>query len=110
MASEDPWAIDPTQEDVTGITPALPQAIRRGPFKRLRRREPPKGNTKTGDAPAARNVVIARAQGKERQEPDQWREDLKAGDRGKVISELTSRKITHNAASGFGLANSRWWE
>lgn len=106
-SDDDPWALD---EAEIALNPAV-TAARKG-FLRRRRKgsEPPKGNTKTTDARATRDSVIRQAQGRDRKEPEQWREDLKAGERGKAQAALASKSFTHNAGSGFGLAQRNWWD
>lgn len=71
------------------------------PSRRLRRR---KGNTRQDDARYVREAVIAEAQGRKAPEVVPWREQLAGGQRFKAEDALRSRKPTHNAGSGFGLA------
>lgn len=63
-----------------------------------------RGNTKAGDARLTRDQIVREAQGKERTEPEPWREEISAGDRSKAVATLSSRRHTHNSGSGFGLA------
>lgn len=102
--ADDPWA----EADLPAGDDTAPRRAPTGPRARIRRKlrrwEPPKGNVKTGDLAAARTSNIERATMKARPEPDEWREQLAAGDRSKAISSLASPKLTHNSGSGFGLA------
>lgn len=69
-----------------------------------------KGNTKTALAPAARTEVIAAATGRTTPQPEDWREQLGQGERGKAIGALTRSSHTHNSDSGFGAAMRPWWD
>jgi hypothetical protein len=70
-----------------------------------------KGNTKTPDAPQARQAAIREATGRGMVPPvADWREQLAAGETGKAASSLTDGGLTHNAGSGFGLAGKQWWD
>lgn len=75
----------------------------------LRKRQPNlgrryKGNTKAGDASMKRDQVMREAKGTVMKDPDEWRDQLGQGDRGKAGAALYSTELTHNAGSGFGLA------
>jgi hypothetical protein len=81
------------------------------PFKPPRRERKLKGNTKMVDAQQARAATMRDAQGiGEVPVASDWREQLAAGDKGKAISSLTDGGLTHNAGSGFGLAQRNWWD
>jgi hypothetical protein len=106
MAEVDVWA-DDYDPEIEGV-PAPPRRTVRHPHR------PPvvehKTNTKTADADRVRGEVMREAQGKTKPEPDEWRQHLAAGERGKAISGLLDGGVTHNADSGFGLAGAKWWE
>lgn len=82
---------------------ALAESGPAAPIALTRRREP-KGNVKAGDAAYARAMNLAEATGRARPEPDDWREQLEAGEKSTATATLSSRRPTHNAGSGFGLA------
>lgn len=126
---EDIWAEDYIDEEVealvapdvrrpqpSDIDPDSPAALYGAledftrPAKRVRYRDPPKGNTKRGDAATKRTATVALAQAKGRTEPDQWREELAAGDRGKAIGTLSNTSLTHDSGHGFGPADQPRYE
>lgn len=74
------------------------------PFRTLRSRMRPRGNTKLADAPQARERVLKEATGRAEKQPEQWRQELALGNREAAASTLSAKGKTHNAGSGFGLA------
>lgn len=101
----DPFGED--EEEELAVIQAPGAALEEAAAKRRRARavpERPKGNTSREEAPAARARLMAEATGRAHREPDAWREQLAAGDKGKAVATLTSRRLTHNAGTGFGLA------
>lgn len=98
VATEPPVGPAEMYEALNPLTPV-------NPARRLRYRDPPKGNTKRSDAAAARTAALAQAQAKDRTEKDEWREQMDAGDRSAAIGTLSSSGLTHNAGHGFGPAD-----
>jgi len=103
------WEGDDEGDDEGDVLPVLGPDASEPPLSaarsrsRARRRPFPRGGIPTSLAAEARRQVLAEATGKDFAEPDEWREDLAVGNRGRASSDI-QRGGDHNSASGFGLA------
>jgi hypothetical protein len=96
--------LDEFDDEPLPVLDADGEAIAEPERKRRRPRQRPPTNTAVGDVRFARDATIREATGETRPEPDEWREQQAAGERSKAVASLASRRPTHNADSGFGLA------
>jgi len=87
---------DGSPADLGGPRPAL--------VRRRSAHAPPTGNTKRRDAAGRRREILREATGRSIPEPAEWEDDLAMKQRDRAASKLSTKTLTHNAGSGFGLA------
>lgn len=80
--------------------PTAPSVARR------RRRTPwsPRGGVKAGSVAGARRQALAEATGNTIDQPEQWRDELSMGNRGRASASIESGGRSHGGSGGFGLA------
>lgn len=88
---------DSPADPIATVTEMVPGETKR------KRVKPPNGNTKRMNAREARRQAMREAQGRGPAAPQEWRDELAAGNRGKAAA-LLSKGGNHNSGSGFGLA------
>src|ERR1700675_3142381 len=106
MADEDEvWDGDEFGEPLPVLTGTEAPPVDLTLPRRRRRGQPwsPRGGTKVSNLSEARKAALNDATGRGRAEPDQWREEMGMGDRGRAASSLESGGRNRGSSGGFGL-------